>query len=68
MFSSKTDDPNAPSKCPYCNKEIGIDKNTYRFQVVDFTAGGDGNSQRSAGRVIAVSCSYCSKVLGFVNQ
>ena len=68
MFSSKTDDPNSPSKCPYCIKEIGIDKNTYRFQVGDFPAGGDGNSQRSAGRVIAVSCSYCSKVLGFVNQ
>ena len=38
MFSSKSDDPNSPSKCPYCNKEIGVDKNTYRFQVVDFTA------------------------------
>ena len=66
MFSSK-DDPDAPSKCPYCSKDIGVDGNTYRFQVVDFTAETDGN-QRNAGRVIAVSCSNCKKVLGFVNQ
>jgi|ETNmetMinimDraft_21_1059911.scaffolds.fasta_scaffold22803_3 hypothetical protein len=66
MFSSK-DDPDAPSKCPSCSKDIGVDNNTYRFQVVDFTAETDGN-QRSAGRVIAVSCSNCKKVLGFVNQ
>ena len=37
MFSSK-EDPDAPSKCPYCSKDIGVDGNTYRFQVVDFTA------------------------------
>ncbi len=67
MFSSKNDDPDAPSKCPYCSKEIGVEGNTYRFQVVDFTAGG-GDNQRSAGRVIAVSCSNCKKVMGFVNQ
>lgn len=66
MFSSK-DDPDAPSKCPHCNKDIGVDGNTYRFQVVDFTAESAGN-QRTAGRVIAVSCSNCKKVLGFVNQ
>ena len=36
-------------------------------QVVDFTAETSGN-QRNAGRVIAVSCSNCKKVLGFVNQ
>ena len=66
MFSSN-DDPDSPSKCPYCNADIGVDKNTYRFQVVDFTAETDGN-QRNAGRVIAVSCSKCKKVLGFVNQ
>ena len=67
MFSSKNDDPDAPSKCPYCSKEIGVEGNTYRFQVVDFTTGGE-NNQRSAGRVIAVSCSNCKKVMGFVNQ
>lgn len=66
MFSSK-EDSDAPSKCPGCNKDIGVDGNTYRFQVVDFTAEAAGN-QRSAGRVIAVSCSNCKKVLGFVNQ
>ena len=67
MFSSKNDDPDAPSKCPYCSKEIGVEGNTYRFQVVDFTTGGE-NNQRSAGKVIAVSCSNCKKVMGFVNQ
>lgn len=67
MFSSKKDNPDSPAICPYCNKEIGVDKNTYRFQVVDFTAESSGN-QRSAGRVIAVSCSNCRKVMGFVNQ
>ena len=67
MFSSKNDDPDAPSKCPHCSKEIGVEGNTYRFQVVDFTADG-GDNQRSAGRVIAVSCSVCKKVMGFVNQ
>ena len=67
MFSSKNDDPDAPSKCPHCSKEIGVEGNTYRFQVVDFTADG-GDNQRSAGRVIAVSCSECKKVMGFVNQ
>ena len=66
MFSSK-EAPDAPSKCPYCNKDIGVDGNTYRFKVVDFTAETSGN-QRNAGRVIAVSCSNCKKVLGFVNQ
>ena len=68
MFSSSNNDPDGPSKCPYCSKEIGIDNNTYRFQIVEFKAGGDGDNQRSAGRVIAVSCSKCTKVLGFVNQ
>ena len=67
MFSSKKEDSDSPAKCPYCSKEIGIDNNTYRFQVVDFTAESSGN-QRSAGRVIAVSCSNCRKVMGFVNQ
>ena len=67
MFSSKNDDPDSPSKCPQCSKEIGVEGNTYRFQVVDFTADG-GDNQRSAGRVIAVSCSECKKVMGFVNQ
>ena len=67
MFSSKNDDPDAPAKCPKCSKEIGVEGNTYRFQVVDFTAEGGGN-QRSAGRVIAVSCSNCRSVMGFVNQ
>jgi len=66
MFSSK-DDHDATYKCPHCNKDIGVDGNTYRFQVVDFTAEAAGN-QRTAGRVIAVSCSNCKKVLGFVNQ
>ena len=66
MFSSK-DNPDAPSKCTYGNKDIGVDSNTYRFQVVDFTAETSGK-QRNAGRVIAVSCSNCKKVLGFVNQ
>ena len=68
MFSSKSDDPDAPSKCPSCSKDIGVEDNTYRFQIVDFTAEGTGGSQRSAGRVIAVSCSSCKKVMGFVNQ
>ena len=67
MFSSKSDDPDAPSKCPHCSNEIGVEDNTYRFQVVDFTAEAEGN-QRSAGRVIAVSCGNCKKVVGFVNQ
>ena len=67
MFSSKSDDPDGPSKCPGCSKEIGVEGNTYRFQVVDFTAEGGGN-QRSAGRVIAVSCANCRVVMGFVNQ
>ena len=67
MFTAKSDNPDAPSKCPHCNKDIGVEGNTYRFQVVDFTAESGGN-QRSAGRVIAVSCSHCKKVLGFVNQ
>ncbi len=67
MFSSKNDDPDAPSKCPSCSKDIGVENNTYRFQIVDFTAEG-GESQRNAGRVIAVSCSNCKKVVGFVNQ
>ena len=67
MFSSKNEDPDAPAKCPKCSKEIGVEGNTYRFQVVDFTAEGRGN-QRSAGRVIAVSCSNCRSVMGFVNQ
>ena len=66
MFGSR-DNPDAPSKCPYCNKNIGVDGNTYRFQVVDFTSEASGN-QRNAGRVIAVSCSNSKKVLGFVNQ
>ena len=66
MFGSK-DNPDAPSKCPYCNKNIGVDGNTYRFQVVDFTSEASGN-QRNAVRVIAVCCSNCKKVLGFVNQ
>ncbi len=38
MFSSKSDDPDAPAKCPHCSNEIGVEDNTYRFQVVDFTA------------------------------
>ena len=67
MFSSKSDDPDAPSKCPSCGKDIGVEDNTYRFQIVDFTAEADGN-QRNAGRIIAVSCSKCKKVMGFVNQ
>ena len=67
MFSSKSDDTDSPAKCPSCSKEIGVDNNTYRFQVVDFTAETEGN-QRSAGRVIAVSCRNCKKVVGFVNQ
>ncbi len=67
MFSSKNDDPDAPSKCPSCSKDFGVENNTYRFQSVDFTAEGDGG-QRNAGRVIAVSCSNCKKVMGFVNQ
>jgi len=67
MFSSSSNDPDGPAKCPNCSKDIGVEKNTYRFQVVDFTAEGDGN-QRSAGRVIAVSCDNCKKVMGFVNQ
>ena len=67
MFSSKSDDTDAPAKCPHCSNEIGVEDNTYRFQVVDFTAETDGN-QRSAGRVIAVSCRNCKKVVGFVNQ
>jgi len=67
MFSSKNEDPDAPSKCPSCSKDIGVENNTYRFQIVDFTAEG-GGSQRNAGRVIAVSCSNCKKVVGFVNQ
>ena len=66
MFSSK-EDPDAPSKCHYCNKNIGVDGNTYRFQVLDINAETSGN-QRNDGRVIAVSCSNCKKVLGFVNQ
>ena len=68
MFGSKNNDPDAPSKCPKCSKEIGVEGNTYRFQIVDFTAGGEGNNQRSAGRVIAVSCANCRTVMGFVNQ
>ena len=68
MFSSKNDNPDAPSKCPYCSKDIGVENNTYRFQIVDFTAESTGGSQRNAGRVIAVSCSNCKKVMGFVNQ
>jgi len=67
MFSSKGDDADAPSKCPSCSKDIGVEDNTYRFQIVDFTAEGAGN-QRNAGRIIAVSCSKCKKVMGFVNQ
>ena len=67
MFSSKSDDPDAPSKCPSCSKDIGVDDNTYRFQIVDFTSETDGN-HRNAGRIIAVSCSKCKKVMGFVNQ
>ena len=67
MFSSSNNDPDSPAKCPNCSKDIGVEKNTYRFQVVDFTAEGGGN-QRSAGRVIAVSCDNCKKVMGFVNQ
>lgn len=66
MFSSSNNDPDGPSKCPYCSKEIGVDKNTYKFQVVEFKTGGD--NQRNTGRVIAVSCSKCTKVIGFVNQ
>ena len=66
MFSSSSNE-DGPAKCPNCNKDIGVEKNTYKFQVVDFTAEGDGN-QRSAGRVIAVSCYNCKKVMGFVNQ
>ena len=58
MFSSSSNDPDGPAKCPYCSKDIGVENNTYRFQVVDFTAE-TGNNQRSAGRVIAVSCSNC---------
>ena len=68
MFSSKNDSPDAPSKCPSCSKDIGVEDNTYLFQIVDFTAEGAGGSQRNAGRVIAVSCSNCKKVMGFVNQ
>ena len=68
MFSSKSDDPDAPSKCPSCGKEIGVEGNTYRFQIVDFTSVGAGANQRNAGRIIAVSCSNCKKVMGFVNQ
>jgi|TARA_B110000263_G_scaffold117130_1_gene102111 hypothetical protein len=67
MFSSNSNDPDSPAKCPNCSKEIGVDGNTYRFQVVDFTAESSGK-QRTAGRVIAVSCSNCKKVMGFVNQ
>ena len=67
MFSSKSDDPDSPSKCPSCSKDIGAEDNTYRFQIVDFTSETDGN-QRNAGRIIAVSCSKCKKVMGFVNQ
>ncbi len=68
MFGSKNNDSDAPAKCPNCSKEIGIEGNTYRFQVVDFTAGADGSNQRNAGRVIAVSCANCRAVMGFVNQ
>ena len=68
MFSSKSDDPDSPSKCPSCSKDIGGEDNTYRFQIVDFTSEGTGGNQRNAGRVIAVSCSKCKKVMGFVNQ
>ena len=68
MFSSKNDDPDAPSKCPSCSKDIGVEDTTYRLQIVDFTAESTGGSQRNAGRVIAVSCSNCKKVMGFVNQ
>ena len=67
MFSSSNNDSDSPAKCPNCSKDIGVEKNTYRFQVVDFTADGGGN-QRSAGRVIAVSCGNCKKVMGCVNQ
>ncbi len=68
MFSSKSDDPDAPSKGPSCGKEIGVEDNTYRFQIVDFTSEATGGNQRNAGRIIAVSCSKCKKVMGFVNQ
>ena len=52
MFSSKSDDPDAPAKCPHCSKEIGVEDNTYRFQVVDFTAE-DGGNQRKDGKEIS---------------
>ena len=49
MFSSKSDDPDAPSKCPSCGKDIGVEDNTYQFRVVDFTSEGAGGNQRNAG-------------------
>ena len=49
MFSS-SNDPDAPSKCPCCSKDIGVDGNTYRFQVVDFTAETSGNQRSEIGR------------------
>ena len=67
MFSSNNDNPESPAKCPNCSKDIGVESNTYRFQVVDFTAEGN-NNQQTGGRVIAVSCGSCKKVMGFVNQ
>ena len=68
MFSSKSDDPDAPSKCPSCSKDIGVEDNTYRLQIVDFTSEGTSGNPMNAGRIIAVSCSKCKKVMGFVNQ
>ena len=58
MFSSAVD-PDAPEKCPHCKKDIGVPDNTYRFSAVDLDAGG--------AQVIALSCSKCRKVIGFVN-
>ncbi len=69
MFASGSgNDPNASSKCPYCKKEIGVESNTYRFQLVEFSAGGARNGGQMRGSVISISCSRCNKVVGFVNQ
>ena len=58
MFS-RSADPDAPEKCPHCKTDIGVPDNTYRFSAVDLDAVG--------AQVIALSCSNCRKVIGFVN-
>ena len=69
MFGSKkNNDPDAPSKCPSCSKEIGVEENTYRFQIVDFVSEDSAGKQRNNGMIVAISCSNCKKVMGFVNH